>query len=94
MAKVIIPSQVEVDIEVQGVGALHPVDQQMIGEILERMEPSLRQQPAITSLQDVAVRFFGDEQLHSDATMLLRLAKEAGEPTLPATIEAQRLTLH
>jgi len=94
MAKVIIPEHTSSDIEVQGVGRLHPVDQQMIGEILEKMEPTLRKLPAITSLQEVAARFFGDANLHADATMLLQLAKEAGEPILATTTEAQRLTMH
>lgn len=94
MAKVIIPEQENAHIQVQGVGKLHPVDQQLVVEILSRMESALRRHPATASLQEVAARFFGDSELHADAAMLLQLADEAGEPLLGSTIEAQRLTMH
>ncbi|CAM3781476.1 hypothetical protein VRRI112168_00115 [Vreelandella rituensis] len=96
MAKIVIPPSSSQNISVQGVGNLHPVDQQIVSEILTRMEPRLRQAPRIANLTEIAMSFIRDEAFEHDASMLLTLAQETGETSGPIAypaIQASRVSM-
>ncbi len=80
MAKLIIPATNSEPLVAMGLSRLDKVDCDIVGEILGRLEGLLRQKPRIISLTDAAMLCMYNKDHHADATMLLTLAREAGEP--------------
>jgi hypothetical protein len=94
MAKIIIPANPSDDLEAQGLSQLDNIDLEITVEILEKLESTLRMLASnkVISLTDAAMLCLMSHQ--SDAEMLLKLAREAGEPIGACTMKAQPGIIH
>lgn len=79
MLKVIIPKESSQAIALYGTDSLHPVDLELLTDLMARMEARIRRVPGVCGLTELAYRLSGDQC--PDSSFMVKLASQLEDTT-------------